>query len=75
MAIGLGHKYWVELIKYKYGSLEECLQWIQENKPENDLYWFELIPQAEIKTNKRVKVKQYCANLVTDGNLKNRDKI
>ena len=33
MSLGLGHSYWVQIIRMKHGTLEECIKYMQEYRP------------------------------------------
>lgn len=65
MGMGLGHKYWVFAQKWKYGTLEECIQYIQENKVSDPHYMWELRPIVNVNTKTdEVIVKEYSACLM-----------
>lgn len=49
MAIGLGKKYWIHVIKHFYGTLEQCIQFMNQNKPKNNKEWYELRPIPNVK--------------------------
>ncbi len=49
MSLGLGHTYFVRMIIYHYGSLDSCLKFMNENKPNSDSQWFELRPEVNVK--------------------------
>ena len=74
MAMGLGHNYWVEIIKGFKGSLQNCIKWMEENNPKNNHYWYELHPCIQWNKKERIKVDEYRVDLVTDGDLKKRNK-
>ena len=68
MALGLGHEYWVHLIKHHYGDLESCIKFMQENKPENPKQWFELRPMVKIVKGQIITCTEYQCDLVEDAN-------
>ncbi len=49
MSLGLGKKYWVHMIKHFYGTLEECINYMNQNKPRNNKQWYELRPDVNVK--------------------------
>ena len=49
MSMGLGHKYWVHVIDVKFGTLEECIQYMQEHKLNTNRKWYELTPIPNLK--------------------------
>ena len=61
MSMGLGHRYWVHLIKYHYGDLESCIEFMKTNKPISSYQWFELVPQVNVK---KAQCIEYQCNLV-----------
>lgn len=67
MALGLGHRYWVRMLKHHYGDLDSCIKFMQDNKPSSDKEWFELRPSPNIKKGKRITCSEYACDLVTDG--------
>ena len=52
MSFGLGKCYWVHLIQHFYGSLDECLKYMQEHKPQNKFQWYELRPEVKVRKGK-----------------------
>lgn len=66
MSIGLGKRYWVRMLKYHFGDLDSCLQFMNENKPKNEKEWFELRPLPKVIKGKAVSCKEYQVSLVTD---------
>lgn len=66
MSLGLGHRYWVHLIKYHYGDLESCIKFMQENKPSNNTSWFELRPNPNIEKGKVATCDEYSCDLVEE---------
>lgn len=61
MGMGLGHQYWVELIKYFSGTLEECIDFMKNNKPRSNKEWYELRPIVHAKEG---TCTEYMCNLV-----------
>ena len=57
MSLGLGKRYWVHVIKHFYGTLEECLKYMNENKSANIYQWYELRPDVHVR-----KSGSYCDN-------------
>ena len=57
MSLGLGHRYWVHVIEYFYGTLEECLKYMSEHKPANRNQWYELRPDVHVR-----RYGSYCEN-------------
>ena len=55
MSIGLGKRYWVRMLKYHFGDLDSCLQFMNENKPKNEKEWFELRPLPKVVKGKSYK--------------------
>lgn len=51
MSMGLGHKYWVQIIKYTSGTLDHCLKYMNENKPGSKYQFYELKPIPDLKNN------------------------
>ena len=49
MAFGLGNHYLVQVIKWKSGTLEECIEFMNQNKPINTKEWYELEPIPDVK--------------------------
>lgn len=68
MAIGLGKRYWVRVIKHHSGDLRSCQKFMADNEPKDALTWFELRPLVNVKANKRVTCFEYACDLVTDSN-------
>ena len=68
MAFGLGHEYWVHVIKYHDGDLESCIKFMQENKPKNEYQWYELRPMVDYNKGKTITCTEYQCNLVEDAN-------
>ncbi len=66
MSLGLGHKYWVRLKKYTYGTIEECIKFMKENTPSSPLEWFELHPQVKVIKDKQTSCDYYRVDLVED---------
>lgn len=62
MAIGLGKRYWVRVLKFKSGTLEECINFINKNKPKDNKEWVELEPIPNLKNN---TCKEYKCSLVS----------
>lgn len=60
MSLGLGHKYWVHILKHFYGTLEECIKHMQENKPSNKYQWYELRPDVIIKKEGSYNEYYFC---------------
>ena len=69
MSLGIGHKYWVRVIRHHYGDLKSCIEYMNKFPPENDNYWYELHPNPKIKKGTRVTCCEYSCDLVTDGNF------
>lgn len=67
MSLGLGHKYWVRVIKHFIGTMEECIKFMQDNAPSSSLEWFELHPDVNINKGKRITCDRYRCDLVEDG--------
>ena len=66
MSMGLGKSYFVHLITYCYGSLEECIQFMKKHEPTDDLHWFELKPIVSVKKDEPVRIKEYQCMLLED---------
>ena len=66
MSIGLGKQYWVHCIKVYFGSLDQCIKFMQDNKPDDDLHWFELRPLVVVKKGQKVSCSEYSVSLVED---------
>ena len=64
MSIGLGHKYWVHLIKHFYGDLQACIKYMQDNPPKDDAQWYELRPNPTIKKGLTIRCNEYSCDLV-----------
>lgn len=64
MSLGLGHRYWVHLIKHHYGDLESCIKFMQENKPSSEESWFELRPNPTIIKGEAITCTEYSCDLV-----------
>lgn len=67
MSLGLGHEYWVRVIKHFVGTMEECIDFIQKNTPSSSLQWFELHPDVKIVKGKKITCERYSCDLVEDG--------
>lgn len=65
MAIGLGKEYWVHVIKVCFGDLDKCIKFMQDNKPDNELSWFELRPIVKVKKG-NTKLEEYQCSLVEE---------
>ena len=61
MGMGLGHNYWVHVLKHKYGSLEECIEFMKANPPRSNKEWYELRPNIIVKEK---ICNEYCVDLV-----------
>lgn len=48
MSLVFPHRSRCHLVKYFYGPLDDCLVFIQDNKPLDDNHWFELYPAADV---------------------------
>lgn len=68
MAIGLGKRYFVQVIKVCFGDIDTCMKFMEENKPSNNKSWFELRPIVKIKKNKQIVLDEYQCSLVKDSN-------
>ena len=66
MALGLGHTYWVHLIKYHYGDLKSCIKFMQKNKPESPKQWFELRPTVKIVKGQDITCVEYQCSLMEE---------
>ena len=66
MSMGLGKRYFVHVIKYFYGSLEECLKYMNENKPANKRQWYELRPDVHIRKYSQTYCENYQCSLVEE---------
>ena len=66
MALGLGHKYWVHVIRWMHGTLEECIAFMHKYKPKNSKSWFELRPDPKIVKNQLTTCDYYTVTLVED---------
>ena len=66
MSLGLGHRYWVHRIHGQYGTLEECIKYMQDNPPANKFQWYELRPQVEVNKKNGSWCTQYEAALVEE---------
>lgn len=65
MALGLGKQYWVHQIKCLVsGTIEECIKFMQENKPVDNTQWFELWPRPTLKKGKKGTCETYTCALV-----------
>ena len=51
MSMGIGHHYLVHVLKFKFGTFDECFEFMKENKPTDDKSWFELDPLPDLKKN------------------------
>ena len=60
MSMGIGHHYWVEVIKFKVGDLKTIINFINENQPTNDKEWIDLQPGVK----KNGTCTEYCVSLV-----------
>lgn len=67
MSLGLGKRYWVRVVYWFCGSLEECIAFMQDHKPRGDYEWFELRPEVDIP---EYKCNTYQCSLVTKDDSK-----
>ena len=66
MALGLGHKYWVHVIKHFTGTLNECYKFMHENQPYNNWSWFELRGVVKVVKGVAHFTGEYQCDLVED---------
>ena len=66
MSLGLGHRYWVHVIKYVYGTLEECMNYMKDNPPENKYQWYELRPEVKVVKGGGSYCEEYQCSLVEE---------
>lgn len=66
MSLGLGHRYWVHMIKHHYGNLESCIRFMQENNPSSNKQWFELRPNPNVKKGSEITCDEYSCDLVEE---------
>lgn len=66
MGMGIGKQYWVHVLDWHFGTLEECIKFMEENKPDNDLSWFELEPIIKVDRKNGSRVKEYRVQLVEE---------
>ena len=67
MSLGLGHSYWVEIIRFKHGTLEECIKFMQEYPFSNVDCWWELSPIVrKDKKTKKMYLHEYRVQLVKE---------
>ncbi len=64
MALGLGHTYWVKVIKSKYGSLEECMEFMKNNPASNNYEFYELHQDLRFDKNRKAYCVGYRCDLV-----------
>lgn len=66
MALGLGHKYWVNILTMHAGTLEECLEYMHNNPAKNGA-WYELHGIVKIIHGVAHFTGEYRCDLVCDG--------
>lgn len=64
MAMGIGKRYWVQMLSHFTGTIKECAEYMIQNPPHNKYQWFELRPIIEFDLNKKVWVEKYTCDLV-----------
>ena len=69
MSMGLGHRYWVRMIRHFTGTLEEVIKYMKDNPPRSDKEWYELSPIVNIKQG---TCNEYMCDLVEIDNIKRR---
>ena len=71
MSMGLGKEFWVEIVNFTTGSIEKCIKFMQDNKPETNELWFELRPAV---SPLKGTCDEYIVNLVKLAETKKRKK-
>lgn len=66
MALGLGKRYFVQILDIHYGDLDSCIEFMKANPPQDSNYWYELNAQVKVKKGQRVTCNTYQCLLVTD---------
>lgn len=50
MGMGIGHTYWVQVIRMTWGTLDECIKFMKENPPRYKTEFYELRPEPNLRT-------------------------
>ena len=67
MSMGIGKRYFVHVIKNCFGTLDECMAFMESLKPLDKEHWFELRPIVTIFKGKVTEIKEYQCMLLEDG--------
>ena len=73
MSMGIGHKYWVHLILYKSGTLDECIEYMKKNPPKYKTHFYELRPLPDLKTRQCEKYEA-CLVEIEKTSIKSKEK-
>lgn len=60
MSMGIGKQYWVQIIKFAVGDLDEVIKFIEENRPADEREWIDLQPGVHGDG----VCAEYCVSLV-----------
>lgn len=58
---GPGKRYWVHVIKYTNGTLDKCINFMDNNPPRDNTQWYELRPIVKVKEK---TCNEYSCSLV-----------
>lgn len=61
MSMGIGHTYWVEVIRSKTGDINDVEKFISDNHPENNKEWIDIKPYVNVKKG---TCERYTVSLV-----------
>ena len=61
MAIGLGKRYWVRLVKSHFGDIDSCIEFMKDTKPYDNHQWVELRPVPTVKKGNTTCDQYHCS--------------
>lgn len=70
MSMGIGKTYLVRLIKYHFGNLDSCIEFMKSNPPSSKDEFYELRPIVKFEKDGRVTCVEYSCDLVTGEKVK-----
>lgn len=64
MSMGIGKTYLVQLIKFHFGNLDSCIEFMKSNPPSNKYEFYEIRPAVKFEKDGRTYCNEYYCDLL-----------